>query len=120
MTVDIPGAFDTFFTGTGCYAGQPYTSDPEMERGSRELAAAYRSARHITRGKGYTLRAELPSIEAAVVLAEHAVWCIGRNADEPEYSEMSAARKVAERVEQATEGRVVFNGWYITLDGVKT
>jgi len=113
MQIDVPGAFETYFSGTGVMAGQQYTDEPEIERGARELRVAWLAARRITRGRGYSLRLELPSDEAACVLAEYAMWCLGANADEPEYSEMDAARKVLRRVEKATDGRVRWDGWNV-------
>ena len=118
--VFVPGAFETFFSGTGVVAGDPYSSDPEQERGAAELREAWQGRTTFRRGRGYTLGLRLPSIEAAVVLAEYAEACLSANSDEPDYSEVAAARKVLERVEQATGGRVAWNGYYVTRDGAKT
>lgn len=121
MIIDIPGAFHTFLDGTGAVAGDLYSNDPDEERGAQELRAAYLGSTKIKRGKGYALRLDLPSVDAAVVLAEYAETCIHSNfGGDKEWSEINAARTVLERVQQATEGRVAYNGFYVTLDGQKT
>lgn len=119
IQVDIPGALDCFLDGTGAIQGQLYSDDPDQERGAQELRVAYRAARHIKRGHGYSVRVELPSIDAAVVLAEYAETCIHSNLggdDEP--SERRAAVAVLERIGKATDGRVTWDGWHVRLDGV--
>lgn len=118
-TVDVPGAFETFFTCTGTYVGQRYSNDPDLELGSQKLRQAWLAAKTIKRGRGHTIRLECLSAEAAVVLAEYAHWCLSANSDEPDYSEVAAARTVHQRVETATGGRVKFNGFYVTLDDTK-
>lgn len=117
-TIDVPGAFETYFTGSGVYAGETYTDEPEIERGAKELREAWLNGRTIRRGKGHTLRVELPSVEATVVLAEYAMWCLGVNyGGDRDYAEIAAARKTLERIEAATDGRVVYDGWNVRFDG---
>jgi hypothetical protein len=121
ITVDIPGALDCFLGGTGAMQGQLYSNDPDEERGAQELRAAYRGGRHIRRGRGYTLRVELPSIEAAVVLAEYADTCIHSNlGGDDDASERRAAVRTLERIAAATDGRVAWDGWNVLLDGQPT
>lgn len=122
--VFAPGAFDSFLSGTSVIAGEPWSTDPEQQRGADELRQAYREATTFRRGKGYVFGLRLPSIEAACVLAGYAEACIISgtavgDADERRYyaSEVAAARKVLERIEQATGGRVTYDGWGVRLDG---
>jgi hypothetical protein len=119
MTVDVPGAFDTYFSGTGVVAGQPYSDDADTERGAQELRTAWEERRVIRRGRGYTMRLELPSTHAVLVLAEHGEWCLSRNSDEPDYSEVAAAWKVIDRC-AAADPRIVWDGYSVTLDGRRT
>jgi hypothetical protein len=120
FTLNVPGAFHTFLSGTGAVAGNVY-SDGAIERGARELRAAYLGSREIRRGRGYSLRLELPSVEAVVVLAEYADACLHSNyGGDMDHSEVAAARVVLERVERVTDGRVRHDGWNVTLDGEPT
>lgn len=116
--VSVPGAFETFFSGTGVVAGNRYSDNPEEERGAAELRAAWNARTVTLRGRGCSLGLVLPSIEAAVVLAEYAATCLHANhGGDPEYSEIGAARKVLERVADATGHRVAYNGFSVTVDG---
>lgn len=121
FTVDLPGAFDSFFGGTGVAAGQGYSTDDDLERGARGLEAAYKTARRIRRGKGYALRLEISTVEGAAVLAAYADACLVTNAGADSYSrdhaEVAAARKVIDQVATATGGRVRHDGWNVLLDG---
>lgn len=72
VSVSVPGAFESFFTGTGVYAGQTWSDDPDEERAAQELAAAWRDARHVKRGKGKSIELMHLSLGAALVLAEYA------------------------------------------------
>lgn len=123
FTVDIPGAFESFFTGTGAIqqAGTPgysYSDNPDMERGAIELRRAWETSTRLRRGRGHTDRVELSSVEAAIVLAEYAEVCLSSNfGGDREWSEINAARTVLARIEKATDGRVTFDGWNVYLDG---
>lgn len=117
FTVDVPGAFDSFFGGTGVMAGDPYSRHAEQQRGADELRAAWLAGTYVRRGKGHSIRLTLPSLEAVVVLAEYADACLAANSDEPDYSEVRAARAILERVGPATDGRVTYDGWAVRLDG---
>jgi hypothetical protein len=120
MTIDVPGAFECFFTGSGAYAGDPYSNDPEPEQGARDLVAAWKEAPTIRRGKGHSIRVTLPSVFAALVLAEYAEACLTSNyGGDVEQSEVRAARAVHARIEEATAGRVTYDGWNVRLDGEK-
>jgi len=116
--VDMPGAFDGYFSGTGVAQGEGYSMNADLERGGRELEAAYKSSRRIKRGKGYSLRLALPSVEAAQVLAEYAETCITVNlGGGDDHSEIRASHAVLEWIAQATDGRVRWTGYYLEVDG---
>jgi hypothetical protein len=118
--VFVPGAFETFFSGTGVVAGDPYSQDPAMERGAKELREAWQGRTTFKRGRGRVYGLRLTSVEAAVVLAEYAEVCLMLNSQqhgENDHSEKTAARKVLERIGDATGGRVIYDGWNINLDG---
>lgn len=115
--VAVPGAVETFLAGTGALQGQEYTTDARFQRGAVELLEAWQSSKRIRRGRGHVDILYLPSLEAAVVLAELLEACITRNSDEPDHAELRAARVTLERIEQATHGRVRHDGWNVLLDG---
>lgn len=118
FVVDLPGAFEAYFSGTGVVAGDLYSTDPEQERGAAELRAAWDERESIKRGKGHSDRLTLPSVEAVVVLAEYASTCISSNyGGDLDYSEVAAARKVIARCSAATGGRVGWTGMWVMLDG---
>jgi len=118
FTIMVPGAFDTFLSGTGVVQGDPWSSDPEQESDAAGMRAAYVSRKVIPRGRGYSMQMALPTIGAVVVLAEYAVACLNANQyGDMDYSEMAAARKLLERCSEATGGRVSYDGWHVRLDG---
>ena len=115
--ISMPGAFITFWTGTGVVSGDPYSDDPDEERGARELREAWLACRSVKRGRGLSYKLTLPSPDAVLVLLGYAATCIMLNetgSDEPDHSELGAARKVFARCEQALERagyRVVMEGY---------
>ena len=113
-TIDVPGAFDSYFSGTGIGQGQELESESD-----RAFYAAYRGAKTIRSGKGYRLRMAV-DLDGAATLAEYADFCIGANSQtygENNGSELAAARTLLERIEATTEGRVRYDGWSVLLDG---
>lgn len=58
VTINLPGAFETSFSGGGIAQGQ-VSDDAE-----RALYEAWKAARHIRRGRGYSIRLELPEEHA--------------------------------------------------------
>ena len=103
--IDMPGAFVTYWTGTGVAQGQEWSSVPEEEAGARELRAAFDNCETLKRGFGFTHRLTLRSREAVVVLCEYAETCVSINesvgSDEREYAELRAARKIIGQCEAA-------------------
>jgi len=98
----VPGAFHCYLDGTGAVQGDIYSRDPEIERGAQELRDAYRNARRVRRGYGYSLRLDLPSPEAVQVLREYAESCVESILfGDPDAAELRAARAVITRCEQA-------------------
>lgn len=114
FTIDMPGAFDSYFSGTGIGQGQDLEDNAD-----RALYDAYRNATRIRSGKGYRLRMTV-DLDGAASLAEYCDFCIGANSQtygENINSELQAARKLLERIEDATGGRVRHDGWNVLLDG---
>lgn len=105
-TIELPGKFDSFFSGTGVVAGDPYSDDPLLETGARLLEAAYHDRYLIRRGKGYSLRLDIGShatSEEIVTAALHVLWdyadsCLVANSDEPDHSEVASAKTVLARL----------------------
>jgi hypothetical protein len=101
-TIDVPGSVTSYLSGSSAVQGQPYSEDPEIERGAQELCTAYGTARRISRGRGFSLRLELPSREAVIVLDEYAEMCIESNLyGDPEPAELRAARQLRVRCAEA-------------------
>jgi hypothetical protein len=118
IEVFIPGAFETYFDGTGVVAGDPYSTDPDQERGAQELRQAWKERTTFKRGRGYLYGVRLSSIDAALVLAEYAGWCISANyGGDVDHTEVRGARTVLERVTAATSGRITYDGFNVRLDG---
>lgn len=107
LVIDMPGAFETFWTGTGVAQGQPWSTVPEEEAGARELLAAWNNRRTIKRGFGVTHRLILRSREAVMCLCEYAEANVNINqqgsAEEREYAELRAARRIIEQCEELRE-----------------
>lgn len=113
ITIDLPGKFDSFFSGSSVGQGQ---TDMKVSGypGAPGLYKAYTEARHIKRGKGYSLRLTIPVDEhtrdvldclwdyadtCAVVNQDAAYDSTGSPEDRNDaYGEMVAGRKVCERV----------------------
>jgi hypothetical protein len=115
ITIDLPGKFDNFFSGSSVGQGQFDGSYP----GGECLYKAYMESKRITRGKGYSLRLTIPVDEhtrdVLDCLRDYGETCISANKDstgsdnEPEvrsdaYGEIAAGRKVCERVDAALKG----------------
>ena len=101
-TIDMPGAFECFWTGTGVAQGQRYSDDADLERGALELKLAYEQGQVIPRGKGRSIRLTLPSEEAVQVLWEYAAVLLDSNlGGDQEHTEMRAARNVMARCVKA-------------------
>lgn len=95
VTVDMPGVFDSDFSGSG--VGQGIV---DLERsgydGAPMLYEAYRGARKISGGKGYRLRLTLSGEPLAVEDALYCLWhhadtYVYANSDEPEMRTARAA-----------------------------
>jgi len=113
-----PGAFETFFSGTGVVAGEPFSDDPVEQAAAEQVRQAYRESTSFKRGKGYLFGLRLESVEAVAIVASYADWCIHSNyGGEVEHTEVRAARKVLERAEKITGGRVKHDGFSVLLDG---
>lgn len=101
-TVMMPGAFDSFWTGTGVAQGQQWSDDPAEEAGARQLRRAWERAYAQRVGKGH--RRMLQLTRAAVqVLADYADACISSiegSSDEGLGSELRAARQLRERCDR--------------------
>jgi len=102
VTVDVPGAFHTFLSGTGGAQG---------EDGETPFFLAYCTARRVARGRGYTLRLTVPASDAREVLGDLIVYaeaCISANQDQVHEpgarSELAAAHKVLDRCLTAQRG----------------
>lgn len=82
LTVDVPGAFDSFFSGTGVGQGQLIEDDLSLVA----LHTAYRTSRRIGRSaRGYRLRFSFTDNslgrQAIEALIEYADACVVANAD---------------------------------------
>lgn len=93
-TINLPGAFDSWFSGTGVAQGNTGEDNSLVL-----LAEAYRAAVRIKRGRGYSLRLSLPENaeereDLLHALRDYADYCLVANSDEPNHSEVAAARKV--------------------------
>lgn len=119
VVIDLPGKFDSFFSGSSVAQNpENYSHEADQQAGADHLHAAYIDSEHRRIGKGYALRLTLagPSdlVEASLgVLTDYADNCRVANQDaaEDRYSdpsdrasaraEITASRKVDERVEKA-------------------
>lgn len=103
VTIDMPGAFETFWTGTGVAQGQVYVDDDEaLEAGAKELRHAYDVGKSIRRGRGYSMRLTLTTPEAVEVLRDYADVCISSNlGGDVDYAEVRAARALVVRCNAA-------------------
>lgn len=95
VEIKIPGAFDSWFEGTGLLQGQD-DSEPDI----KATRLAWEAGRLVNVGRGhYTV--VTATEEVLRVLAEYGEYCLDANADEPEHSEIVAARKVIKRSREA-------------------
>lgn len=118
LTVEFPGAFDCFFSGTSVAQGDPWSHIPEEEAAAVCLRESYKRAKRIKRGKGYSVRLEGLTVDAVSILACYAYYCLdGNYHGDKEYSEMDACRRVMERCNAVCGGRLDATEWYVTLDG---
>ena len=119
VTVDLPGKFDSFFSGSSVAQNpENYSHEPDQQAGADLVHAAYIDSEHRRVGKGYALRLTLAGpydlVESALgVLTDYADNCRVANQDaaEDRYSdpsdrasaraEITASRKVDERVDKA-------------------
>jgi hypothetical protein len=79
LTIDLPGKFDVYFSGSGVAQGQT-ENDPTLEK----LHAAYKAAVVIRRGKGRAIRLTLPdegATDILVALIDYADTCYVVNSD---------------------------------------
>src|SRR6187402_668630 len=74
--IDLPGAFVSFFSGTGVAQGQT-DDDPALET----LYRAYLNGRRINRGRGYTLMVTIETIAVLDRVRDYAEACVVANAD---------------------------------------
>jgi hypothetical protein len=94
--IDMPGAFETYWTGSGVMAGEPYSADEDMEVGARLAAGAFRYGKTIKRGMGCSIRMKLYTREAVEVLLDYAETCATANrGGDMEWSEYRAALSLA-------------------------
>lgn len=101
-TVMMPGAFDSFWTGTGVAQGQQWSDDPVEEAGARQLRRAWERAYAQRVGKGHRRMLHLTAA-AVQVLADYADACISSiegSSDEGLGSELRAARQLRERCDR--------------------
>ena len=100
IVIDMPGAFDAWFSGTSIGQGATDLTD-DLDKA---LQAAYQAATRTKRGKGYTLRLTFtdgaqPAAQVAATLWDYADFCLDANRDEPISSEVAAARTLRKRIE---------------------
>jgi hypothetical protein len=93
VTIDLPGKFDSDFSGSSVGQGQTATSGYD---GAALLYAAYKAGREIKRGKGYSLRLTLTGTteevtDALYCLFDYADTFVATNGDDPEYRAYRAA-----------------------------
>lgn len=93
VTVDMPGLFDSDFSGSSVGQGQIENSGYD---GAAMLYAAYGSARRISAGRGYRLRLSMTGTAVDVTDALYCLWHYAdtlavANGDEPEYRHQRAA-----------------------------
>lgn len=118
IEIDMPGAFDSFFSMGS--VGQGLLDQAGYE-GAPGLYAAYDGSRKINRGKGYSLRLTIPADDmledVLYCLWHYAVTCAEVNKDnaheDPEArTEMYAGRTMAQRVETvARAAGLKMAGW---------
>jgi hypothetical protein len=94
VRITVPGAFDSWLSGTGVAQGQT-DGEPDLEAFHR----AYVNRRVIRRGRGTSVELVL-SRAAAEVMADSAADCISANVDTGAdgASEVRAARKVLDEL----------------------
>lgn len=107
IVLDLPGAFDSYFSGSSVGQGQVETAGYPR---AKETYEAYKRATRFRRGKGYIVRLVIPKDVAQGVL--YTMWeycdaCLVANSDEPQYSEVSAAKRLLERIQKLQAE----NGW---------
>ena len=108
LTVDMPGAMSTWWSGTGVIAGERYSDSPAEQAGAEEIARAWRERQVIRRGKGHSLRLTVSDPHALGVLADYAETLISINeGGDMDHSEVRAARTLIERI----EAELARNGW---------
>jgi hypothetical protein len=98
VTIDMPGKFSGFFSGSSVGQGQIEDSGYP---GAAALWEAYRHARRIHRGHGHTVRLTFPRADAADALAcldAYAESCLVANSDYPDHAEVASARTMRDRI----------------------
>lgn len=97
VTVALPGGFCNYFDGTGLAQGQD-DGDPECKitREAYEDGTIRRYGLH-----AYTTTITTSSLTVLNILEEYTEYCLDSNADDPDPSEVKAARKAAERIQAA-------------------
>lgn len=114
VIIDVPGKFDSFFSGSGVGQGQ-VSMEQSGDLGAPGLYKAYCESERIIRGKGYSLRFIVPrddlTLEVLGCLRDYGDTCYHANRDnatgvglDPEdrnsaYGEMMAGSIVVERVD---------------------
>jgi hypothetical protein len=119
VRVDMPGAFDSFFSGSGVAQGERYSEEGSLLTiGGRLLTEAYQAAGRVKRGRGYIVPLRLSGaaevVRAALeVLIDYAETCVviagdtveDRSADPQDRAdartEAAAARRTIERAKAA-------------------
>lgn len=112
VTIDMPGSFDEYFSGSS--VGQGVYDEPAAE----QLGAAYTAAVYTRRGKGYT-RCMTMSAEAAWLLYEYAENPLLGGDYTP--AEIRGARTTRDRISMALKelytARTPLDSPVITPDG---
>lgn len=101
ITLQIPGAFDGYFSGSSIGQGIPEQWDP-TSAGARVLSDAYVTARSVRRGRAVSIHLRGLTVDACRVLRQIAEDCLEVNRfGDKDPTEMRAARIVLERAEEA-------------------
>lgn len=99
-TVRVPGKFATWFSGTGVAQGENMGHD----RADHELHDAWSRAFTVPAGSSATTVVTGLTKRAITSLIDYAGFCLDSNCDEPDRSEMRAARQVIARCKAVLGG----------------
>lgn len=110
ITINLPGKFNDFFSGSSVGQGQTSLKDTGYP-GAPGLYAAYQNAERRKVGKGYSYRLTIPVNEDTDAILDclwhYADTCYSVNLDEPDTrDEARAGLIVRDRVEDAQASRL--------------